>query len=233
VSAVGRYPKGARALVSGGTGGLGAACARRLRTEGVEVITVDVHPDADHRCDIGDESGVEALAAAVGPVDILVNSAGIQGPESALVGTSLADWHRVFRVNTDGTFLLCRAFVPGMIKKGWGRIVNLASIAGKEGNAYQSAYSSSKAAIIGLTKSLGKELALDGVLVNAIASAIVRTPMNTRTDPETFARLMDKIPMRRPGEPQEVAALVAWLSSEECSFTTGAVHDLSGGRATY
>lgn len=230
---MGRYPEGARALVSGGAGGLGAACARRLRAEGVVVITVDLHPDADHRCDIGDESAVEALVAEVGSVDILVNSAGIQGPESALFETTLADWHQVFRVNADGTFLLCRAFVPGMVKKGWGRVVNLASIAGKEGNAYQSAYSSSKAAVIGLTKSLGKELALDGVLVNAIAPAIVRTPMNADTDPETFARLMDKIPMRRPGEPWEVAALVAWLASEECSFTTGAVHDLSGGRASY
>lgn len=228
-----RYPEGARALVSGGVGGLGAAVADRLRAEGVEVVTVDLHPDADHRCDIGDEQAVAALAAEVGPVDILVNSAGIQGPEAALLDTRLADWRRVFGVNVDGTFLLSRAFAPSMVKKGWGRIINIASIAGKEGNANQSAYSSSKAAVIGLTKSLGKELAEAGVLVNAIAPAIISTPMNLDTDPETFARLMDKIPLRRPGRPQELAALVAWLASFEASFTTGSVYDLSGGRATY
>ncbi|GGC97417.1 oxidoreductase [Tersicoccus solisilvae] len=228
-----RYPDGARALVTGGTGGIGAACARRLRAEGVDVVTADLHPDADIRCDITDEAAVAALAAHVGRVDVLVNSAGIQGLERPLTATTLVDWQRVFRVNVDGTFLLCRAVVPGMTARGWGRIINLASIAGKEGNARQSAYSASKAAVIGLTKALAKELAETGVLVHAVAPAIIRTPLNAETDPDTFARLLDKIPMRRAGEPDELAALVAWLASAECTFTTGAVHDLSGGRATY
>lgn len=166
-------------------------------------------------------------------MDILVNSASIQGQESALVETSLADWQQVSSVNTDGTFLLCRAFAPRLVAKRWGRIVTLASHAGKEGNALQSAYSSSKAAVIALTQSLGKDLALDGVLVNSIAPAIISTALNSQMEPATMHRLMAKIPMSRPGQPREVAALVAWLSSNECSFCTGAVNGLSGGRATY
>lgn len=228
-----RFPTGTRALVTGGAGGLGSACAERLLSEGVEVVTVDVGPSATYRCDLTDAAAVSGLVDEVGAVDVLINSAGIQGPEAELVETSLEDWQRVFKVNTEATFLMCRAFAPGMCTRGWGRIINIASMAGKEGNAGQSAYSASKAAVIALTKSLGKELAGSGVLVNAITPAIIRTAMNRDTDPETFARLLDRIPLGRAGEPGELAALVSWLASDECSFSTGAVYDLSGGRATY
>ena len=228
-----KYPAQARAIVTGGARGLGAACAERLRAEGVEVITVDLLPDADEQCDITDEAQVEALAARAGEVNILVNCAGIQGPEAPLLDTELSAWQQTFRVNVDGMFLMCKHFGRGMVDRGWGRIVNLASISGKEGNAGQSAYSASKAATIGLTKALGKELAPHGVIVNAVAPAIISTPMNASTDPRTYARLMTLIPMGRPGRPEEVAALIAWLASSECSFSTGSVYDLSGGRATY
>lgn len=228
-----RYPADARVLITGGARGLGDACASRFRAEGLEVITVDMADGADHRCDVASEHDVIALRDAVGVIDILVNCAGVQGPEALLVDTSLDAWRKTFQVNVDGIFLMAKHFAPPMSARGWGRIVNLASMAGKDGNAGQSAYSASKAAVIGLTKSLGKELARDGVLVNAVTPAIIESPFNADTDPETFSRLMDRIPMGRAGQPSEVAALVAWLASTECSFSTGAVYDLSGGRATY
>lgn len=228
-----RYPTDARVLITGGARGLGAACASRFREECLDVVAVDMLEGADHQCDVTSEEDVISLRDAVGDIGILVNCAGIQGPESLLVETSLAAWRKTFQVNVDGIFLMAKHFAPPMVHHGWGRIVNLASMAGKDGNAGQSAYSSSKAAVIGLTKSLGKELARDGVLVNAITPAIIDSPFNADTDPETFARLMDRIPMGRAGQPSEVAALVAWLASNECSFSTGSVYDLSGGRATY
>jgi 3-oxoacyl-[acyl-carrier protein] reductase len=176
---------------------------------------------------------VAAAADEVGPVDILVNSAGIIGPNRPLWEVDHADWARVFAINVAGTFNLCHAFVPGMRAAGWGRIVNFASIAGKDGNPNLSAYSASKAAVIALTKSLGKELATSGVLVNAIAPAVFATPMNDDTSPEVLAHITGLIPMRRVGRPEEAAELVAWLVSDRVSFSTGAVYDLSGGRATY
>jgi 3-oxoacyl-[acyl-carrier protein] reductase len=221
------------ALITGGVSGLGLATASRLARDGITVITMDRTPNADLVVDITDPRAVTEAAAGVGPVDILINSAGIVGPSKPLWEIADADWGATFDVNVNGTFHLCRALVPGMRERGWGRIVNFASIAGKEGNAMQSAYSASKAAIIGLTKSLGKELATSGVLVNAIAPAVIATPMNATTDPEVLARVTKLIPMGRPGRPEEVAELVAWLSSDSCSFSTGAVYDLSGGRATY
>lgn len=231
------YPAGALALITGGGGGLGAACAELLRHRGVQVCTVDLAPGADYQCDISDESQVAELRTrllADGKfVSILINSAGLQGPESALADTDYHQWQKTMRVNVDGVFLMCKHFVPDMAASGWGRIINLASIAGKEGNAFQSAYSASKAAVIGLTKSLGKELAQDGVLVNAIAPTIISTPLNQHMDQRTHDRLMERIPMGRPGYPEEAAELVAWLASNRCSFSTGAVYDLSGGRATY
>lgn len=221
------------AVITGALSGIGEAAAARLVSDGVEVIRVDVDPGADHVIDISDAEQVTALAARIGPVDILVNSAGIVGPNSPLVQVKTQEWERTFAVNVHGTFATCRAFVPGMIERGWGRIVNLASIAGKEGNPNLSAYSSSKAAVIALTKALGKELATTGVLVNAIAPAVIETPMNAETSPEVLARLTSLIPMGRLGKAREVAELIAWLSSEACSFSTGAVYDISGGRATY
>lgn len=221
------------AVVTGALSGIGMAAAARLAADGVQVIGVDISAGADEVVDISDAEQVTALADRLGPVDILVNSAGIVGPNCPLVSVEMDEWQRTFAVNVHGTFATCRAFAPGMTDRGWGRIVNLASIAGKEGNPNLSAYSSSKAAVIAMTKALGKELATTGVLVNVIAPAVIQTPMNANTSPETLARLASLIPMGRMGTAGEVAELVSWLSSDACSFSTGAVYDISGGRATY
>jgi 3-oxoacyl-[acyl-carrier protein] reductase len=222
-----------RAIVTGGQSGLGAATADRLRGDGVDVVTFDVVAGADVRVDITDDESVRSALGSVGRVDILVNSAGVVGPNRPLWETEPGEWERTFDVNVHGTYRVTRAIVPGMIRQGWGRIVNIASMAGKDGNPNLSAYSASKAAVIALTKSLGKELAKTGVLVNAIAPAVIDTPMNANTSPEVLQRLVSLIPMGRVGRPEEVAALIAWLASDECSFSTGAVYDVSGGRATY
>jgi 3-oxoacyl-[acyl-carrier protein] reductase len=221
------------AVITGGASGLGLACAERLARDAVEVITLDIAPGADLIVDVSDPAAVAAVAERIGPVDILLNSAGIVGPNKPLWETTAEEWAATFAVNVTGTFNLCRAFVGGMREKGWGRIVNFASMAGKDGNPNLSAYSASKAAVIGLTKSLGKELATSGVLVNAVAPAVIATPMNDATSPEVLAHITSLIPMRRVGRPAEVAELVAWLASDKCSFSTGAVYDISGGRATY
>ncbi|MEU2042330.1 SDR family NAD(P)-dependent oxidoreductase [Nocardia niwae] len=221
------------ALVTGGAGGLGAAAARRLRADGVRVVTVDRAAGADEIVDIVEEDAVTALAERVGPVDILVNSAGVVGPNVPLVQTTGEQWRRTFEVNVVATVAMMCTFVPGMIERGWGRVVNLASIAGKDGNPNLSVYSASKAAVIGLTKSAGKELAETGVLVNAIAPAVIASPMNETTAPEVLAHITGLIPMKRVGRAEEVAELIAWLASDAVSFSTGAVYDISGGRATY
>jgi 2-dehydro-3-deoxy-L-rhamnonate dehydrogenase (NAD+) len=221
------------ALVTGGVSGLGLAAAERLAQDGVSVITVDLGPGADHRVDVSDAEAVEALAREVGAVDIVVNSAGIVGPNLPLWEVEPSEWDRTFKVNVGGTFNVCRAFVPAMRDAGWGRIVNIASMAGKDGNPNLSAYSASKAAVIGLTKSLGKELATSGVIVNAIAPAVIATPMNATTSPSVLEHITSLIPMKRIGRAEEVAELIAWLASDRCSFSTGAVYDISGGRATY
>jgi 3-oxoacyl-[acyl-carrier protein] reductase len=183
--------------------------------------------------DVSDPAAVTDAVARMGPIDILVNSAGIVGPNAPLWSVDLPDLERTVAVNLFGTFNTCRALVPGMRERGWGRIVNFASMAGKDGNPNLSAYSASKAAVIGLTKSLGKELATSGVLVNVVAPAVIETPMNAKTSPEVLAHLASLIPMGRLGRADEVAELVAWLASDRCSFSTGAVYDISGGRATY
>lgn len=221
------------ALVTGGASGLGLASARRLRTEGVKTITLDISGNADVTVDVSDSAAVNVAMKDIGPVDILVNSAGTVGPNKPLWEIEDDEWAKTFAVNVVGTFNLCRAFAPSMAAQGWGRIVNIASIAGKEGNPNLAAYSASKAAVIALTKSLGKELALSGVLVNAIAPAVIATPMNEATAPDVLAHITSLIPMKRPGTAEEVAELVAWLSSDMLSFSTGAVYDISGGRATY
>ena len=166
-------------------------------------------------------------------MDILVNSAGIVGPNKPLLDTEPDEWRRVFDVNVLGTVATMKTFVPGMVERGWGRVVNFASMAGKDGNPGLSIYSASKAAVIALTKSAGKELATTGVLVNAIAPAVIATPMNATTAPEVLEHITSLIPMKRVGQPEEVAELVAWLASDRVSFSTGAVYDISGGRATY
>lgn len=221
------------AVITGGLSGLGAASARRLAADGVKVITFDIANGADIVVDVADSGAVNDAAAKVGPVDILVNSAGIVGPNMPLWEVSDVEWASTFEVNVYGTFNLCRAFTPGMRNRGWGRVVNIASMAGKDGNPNMSAYSASKAAVMALTKSLGKELATSGVLVNAIAPAVIDTPMNAKMSPEVLNHIASLVPMGRFGRAEEVAELVAWLASDSVSFSTGAVFDISGGRATY
>jgi 3-oxoacyl-[acyl-carrier protein] reductase len=222
-----------KAVVTGGMSGLGAATAERLAQDGIDVVTIDISDGADVVLDVSDADAVHRAAADIGPVDILVNSAGIVGPNKPFWEVTDQEWKRTFAVNVDGTFNLCRAFAPSMADKGWGRIINFASMAGKDGNPNMAAYSASKAAVIGMTKTMGKDLAARGVLVNAIAPAVVATPMNQATSPEVLAHITSLIPMNRVGRPEEVAELVAWLASDKCSFSTGAVYDISGGRATY
>ena len=221
------------AVVTGGMSGLGAAAAARLAADGITVLPLDIADGADLHVDVADAAAVQAAADRIGPVDILVNSAGVVGPNAPLWEIPLDGWERTFAVNVYGTVNACRAFVPGMIERGWGRIVNIASMAGKDGNPTMSPYSASKAAVIALTKSLGKELATTGVLANAIAPAVIETPMNASTSPAALAHMSSLIPMKRLGRPEEVAELIAWLASDRVSFSTGAVYDISGGRATY
>ena len=222
-----------RALVTGGASGLGLAAVERLRADGLEVVTADLADGADHRLDVADAEAVGRAALAIGPIDVLVNSAGIVGPNKPLVETEPEEWRRTLEVNVIGTVNLIRAFAPGMVDRGWGRIVNFASMAGKDGNPNLAAYSASKAAVIALTKSVGKELATSGVLVNVIAPAVIATPMNEATAPAVLEHITSLIPMKRVGRAEEVAELIAFLASDRVSFSTGAVYDISGGRATY
>lgn len=247
--------EGRIAVVTGGASGLGLAAARRFLQSGAKVSIWDLRaadleqaaheldaPTALHvqAVDVADYVAVDAARLAVeqslGVPDILFHCAGISIPSAPLAELALGDWQRVIDVNLGGTFHCCRALLPGMERKGYGRIVNVSSIAGKEGNAFQGAYSASKAGIIGLTKSLAKEYATRGIVVNCMAPSVFDTPMHRATredDPGLMQRILDKIPMGRIGEAEELAAMAAWLVSEECSFTTGFVFDLSGGRATY
>lgn len=206
---------------------LNAAAQQLNRGSNVVTSVVDV-TDAESVA-----NGTKATLAQFGAIDILVNNAGIAGVAKKLWECTPEEWFQVINIDLIGVFLCCRAVVPSMLARGYGRIVNIASIAGKEGNPNASHYSAAKAGVIGLTKSLGKELATSGVIVNCITPAVVETDILKQVTPEHVAYMVSKIPMGRTGKKEEIAGLVAWLASEECSFSTGAVFDISGGRATY
>ena len=241
---------GRTAAITGGAMGIGLAVARRLAAGGARIALWDRDAAAlaaartalggdtqVFQLDVADAAAVErvaqATAAAFGGIDVLVCSAGITGPNVPLADYPVDEWKRVFDVNVHGVFLCNRAVVPLMQKKDYGRIVNIASVAGKEGNPNASAYSASKAAVIGLTKSLGKELAKTGIRVNCVTPAAVRTAIFDQMTQQHIDFMLSKIPLGRFGTVEEIAAMVCWLASEDCSFSTGAVFDLSGGRATY
>lgn len=226
---------GKRAVVTGGLSGIGEAVAKRIEAEGGKVAIWDMQGGI--RTDIADWNSVQAAAAEtvkqLGGIDILVNSAGVAGPTATVLDIKIEDWQRTVAINLNGTFFTNRAVVPHMMANNYGRIVNVASIAGKEGNPNASAYSASKAAVIGFTKSLAKELAKTGITVNSVTPAAVRTPIFDQMAQSHIDYMLSKIPMGRLGKVDEVASLICWLASEECSFSTGAVFDVSGGRATY
>ena len=230
------------ALVTGAASGIGAAVAARLLAEGAKVATLDLAaPDLDGVLaltgDVSASADVDAAVAQVtaelGPIDVLVCSAGVSGSSLRTQDVTDAEWKKVMAINADGVFWCNRAVAPGMAERGYGRIVNVASIAGKEGNPMAAAYSASKAAVIALTKAVGKDFARTGVSINCVAPAVIETAMLGDMSQEHVDYMVEKIPMGRMGGATEVAALICWLASEECSFSTGATYDISGGRATY
>ncbi len=226
---------GRRAVVTGGASGIGEAVANRIKAEGGQVAVWDLNGPI--KVDISDypsvENAVKETLAQMGGIDILVNSAGITGPTVPLAEFPIEGWCQVMAINVNGTFFTNRAVIPLMMAQDYGRIVNIASIAGKEGNPNASGYSASKAAVIGMTKSLAKEVAKHNISVNAVTPAAVRTPIFDQMPQTHIDFMLSKIPRGRFGTVDEVANLVCWLASEECSFSTGAVFDVSGGRATY
>jgi len=233
------------AVVTGGRSGIGAAIVQRLHASGARVAIMDIATGAASvddgitviDVDVTDVKAVEAAAGLVadrfGGIDILVNCAGVMGANAPLWEYDVAEWRRVIEVDLNGTFIPCRSCIPHMLKRGWGRVVNLASIAGKEGNANASAYSAAKAGVLALTKSLGKELADTQIRVNAIAPAMIRTTLFEQMSEAYAKQMIAKIPLGRPGTVEEIASLCLWLCSDDCSFSTGAVFDASGGRAVY
>lgn len=237
------------AVISGGASGAGKAVAARLAAEGGKVVLWDMDEAAlaaafgetgatmVQRVDVTDGAAVAAAAAgvneALGRLDLLMCSAGITGATAPVADYPLEEWRRVIEINLSGVFYACRAVIPHMRANGYGRIVNMSSVGGKEGNPNAAAYAASKSGILGFTKALGKELATAGILVNAVTPAVFRTAMLDQMPQSQIDYMVTKIPMGRVGEVDEVAALVCWLLSEECSFSTAATFDISGGRATY
>ena len=242
--------KGRHAVITGGATGLGYAIAQRMLASGASVTLWDRDTSALSKAcaelgsqahgvtmDVGEHASVVAAVSQTlkqsPAIDALVNCAGITGPNTKVWSYPVADWQQVMQVNLNGLFYCCREVTPHMRERNYGRIVNIASVAGKDGNPNASAYSASKAAVMALTKSLGNELADTGVRVNCVTPAAVKTAIFDQMTPEHIAFMLSKIPMGRFGTPEEVAAMVSWLCTEDCSFSTGAVFDLSGGRSTY
>jgi NAD(P)-dependent dehydrogenase (short-subunit alcohol dehydrogenase family) len=221
--------EGRVALVTGGASGIGAAAVERLRAGGADVHVFDLANGDDVR----DSAQLNAAVERLPRLDVLVCAAGVGGDSLHTEDVSDDEWNRVHAINLNGVFFANRAAIPKMKQNGYGRIVNIASIAGKEGNPMAGAYSSSKAAVIGVTKSIGKDLADTGILVNCIAPAVINTPILEQLSQEHIDFMTSRIPLGRVGRPSEVAALICWLASEEMSFSTGACFDISGGRATY
>jgi 2-dehydro-3-deoxy-L-rhamnonate dehydrogenase (NAD+) len=221
--------EGRVALVTGGASGIGAAVVERLRAGGADVHVFDLSQGDDVR----DSAQLNATVERLPRLDVLVCCAGVGGDSLHTEDVSDEEWERVHAINLNGVFYANRAAIPKMKGGGYGRIVNVASIAGKEGNPMAGAYSSSKAAVIGITKSIGKDVADSGILVNCIAPAVINTPILGQLSQEHIDFMTSRIPLGRIGEPSEVAALICWLASEEMTFSTGACYDISGGRATY
>jgi len=240
---------GQTAIVTGGAAGIGEAICRRLAAAGAKVVIADIDgtaaatacrelPDAlPVEMNVADAASVQRAIAHViaetGRLDILVNNAGIAGKAAPLAEQSEDEWNRVIAVNMTGVFLTTRAALPHMRERKYGRVVNIASIAGKEGNPNMAAYSSTKAAVIGFTKSVAKEVATENICINAVAPAVVQTKILDQLTPQQVSYMTEKIPMRRTGRPEEIAAVVHFLASPDCSFVTGQCYDASGGRATY
>jgi 3-oxoacyl-[acyl-carrier protein] reductase len=226
---------GRNAIVTGGAQGIGAAIVKRLQASGAKVIIWDL--DGSPKVDVADADSVQAATQRavkeLGKIDVLVNNAGIAGMAKPVVEYPIDEWKRVIDVDLTGPFLCCRAVAPHMIKAGYGRIVNIASVAGKEGNPNAAAYGAAKGGLITFTKSFGKELAQTGVLVNCVTPAAAKTAIFDQVTEEFTRYMLSKIPMGRFVKVEEIAALACWLASEDCSFTTGGVFDISGGRATY
>jgi 2-dehydro-3-deoxy-L-rhamnonate dehydrogenase (NAD+) len=241
---------GQTAIVTGAANGIGEVISRRLANAGARVAIADIDERAaaaaaerigEHsfpvRLDVTDansvQQAIEMVLARTQSLEIVVNNAGLAGKAAPVWEQTDDDWNRVLAINLTGPFFMCRAVMPHMRSRGYGRVVNIASIAGKEGNPNMVAYSASKAAIIGLTKSVAKEVATEGICVNAVSPAVIRTKILDQLTPAQVSYMVERIPMKRTGQPEEVAAVVHFLSSRDCSFVTGQCYDVSGGRATY